>query len=47
MVLDDSLSSLKNEDISPIRDFVAEVAGLYFDDKKFYFIEKRILKRIN
>jgi chemotaxis protein methyltransferase CheR len=33
-------------DIIPIRDLVAETCGLYFDEKKFYFIEKRISRRI-
>ncbi len=33
-------------DIIPIRDLIAESCGLHFDEKKFYFIEKRIAKRI-
>ncbi|MBU2515060.1 protein-glutamate O-methyltransferase CheR [bacterium] len=34
------------EDIIPIRDLIAETCGLHFDEKKYYFIEKRIAKRI-
>ena len=33
-------------DLIPIRDLIAETCGLFFDEKKFYFIEKRIAKRI-
>ena len=33
-------------DIVPIRNLIAETSGLFFDEKKFYFIEKRIAKRI-
>lgn len=33
-------------DLIPIRDLIGENSGLYFDEKKFYFIEKRIAKRI-
>ncbi|MDH5559537.1 MAG: protein-glutamate O-methyltransferase CheR [Deltaproteobacteria bacterium] len=38
--------TLKAEDIVPIRDLVLEVSGVYFDENKFYFIEKRITKRM-
>lgn len=37
---------LTYEALLPIRDLVAETCGLYFDEKKFYFIQKRIGKRI-
>ncbi len=33
-------------DLIPIRDLIADTSGLYFDKKKFYFLEKRISKRI-
>ena len=41
-------SDLKLEpiDIYPIRDLVAEVSGLFFEERKFYFLEKRILNRM-
>jgi len=41
-------SNLKFEsiDIYPIRDLVAEISGLYFDERRFYFIEKRIRNRM-
>lgn len=33
-------------DLIPIRDLVLQHAGLFFEEKKFYFIEKRVLKRM-
>lgn len=38
--------NLTFDDLIPIRDLVAETSGLYFEENKFYFIEKRIAKRI-
>ncbi len=37
---------IHSSELIPIRDLIAENSGLYFDDKKFYFIEKRIVKRV-
>jgi len=33
-------------DMIPIRDLVLQTAGMLFEEKKFYFIEKRIQKRM-
>jgi chemotaxis protein methyltransferase CheR len=33
-------------DLVPIRNLIADTSGLYFDEKKFYFLEKRVSKRI-
>ncbi|MGK0289455.1 MAG: chemotaxis protein methyltransferase CheR [bacterium] len=43
-----SVQSIKvtTEELKPIRDFVAEQTGIYFEEKKFYFLEKRVIKRI-
>ncbi len=38
--------NLTFDELVPIRDLVADTCGLFFDEKKFYFIEKRIVKRI-
>lgn len=38
--------SISFTDLIPIRDLIAETCGLHFDEKKFYFIEKRIAKRL-
>lgn len=42
----ESEQTLTFADIIPIRDLVAEISGLFFEEKKFYFIEKRIARRI-
>jgi len=33
-------------ELLPIRDLIAESCGLYFDEKKLFFIEKRITRRV-
>jgi len=38
--------TIPNEDLIPIRDLVLQMAGMYFEEKKFYFIEKRVQKRM-
>ncbi|MCG8333108.1 MAG: protein-glutamate O-methyltransferase CheR [Proteobacteria bacterium] len=38
--------NLTFDELVPIRDLIADASGLFFDEKKFYFIEKRIAKRI-
>lgn len=38
--------TISYSDLTPIRDLIAETSGLYFDEKKAYFIEKRIARRI-
>ncbi len=45
MPLENDLRIAIDELIS-IRDLIAEISGLFFDENKFYFIEKRINKRI-
>ncbi|PCI30509.1 MAG: chemotaxis protein [SAR324 cluster bacterium] len=45
MILGNSLK-LTTSELIPIRDLVAEVAGIHFDEKKFYFVEKRVLRRM-
>ncbi|MDT8447023.1 MAG: protein-glutamate O-methyltransferase CheR [bacterium] len=37
---------IASEDLIPIRDLVLTQAGLFFEEKKFYFIEKRVQKRM-
>ncbi|OGH00113.1 MAG: hypothetical protein A2600_00125 [Candidatus Lambdaproteobacteria bacterium RIFOXYD1_FULL_56_27] len=34
------------EDLVPIRDLVLATSGMFFEEKKFYFIEKRVQKRM-
>jgi len=37
---------IAKEEMIPIRDLVLQTAGMLFEEKKFYFIEKRIQKRM-
>ncbi len=39
-------SSLPAEELIPIRDLVAQFSGITFDEKKFYFLEKRVQRRM-
>ena len=42
----DRHQKLTNEELIPIRDMIAAEAGINFDEKKFYFMEKRVLRRM-
>lgn len=37
---------LTPEELRPIRDLILKHAGIFFEEKKFYFIEKRVLRRM-
>lgn len=37
---------LELEEFHQIRDFIEKQSGLFFDDRKLYFVEKRVAKRI-
>lgn len=41
-----AVDKLSPEDLHPIRDLVAEKAGISFEEKKYYFLERRVLKRM-
>lgn len=46
MSLNVNAGPIESVDLIPIRDMVLQHAGLFFEEKKFYFIEKRVLKRM-
>ena len=37
---------ISDEDLFPIRDFIGSQVGIYFEEKKFYFLEKRVQRRM-
>lgn len=39
--------SILPEEIHPIRDLIADTTGIYYEEKKYYFLEKRILRRMH
>ncbi len=39
-------AKISDEDLIPIRDFIAYKVGVFFEEKKFYFLEKRVQRRI-
>lgn len=41
-----AVDKLSPEDLHPIRDLVAEKTGIRFEEKKYYFLERRVLKRM-
>lgn len=45
-LLVDNAPAIPAEDLVPIRDLVLATSGMYFEEKKFYFIEKRVQKRM-
>jgi len=38
--------TLTSEDLIPIRDLVGKETGIFFEEKRFYFLEKRVLRRM-
>ena len=45
-LLVDNSPAIPAEDLVPIRDLVLATSGMFFEEKKFYFIEKRVQKRM-
>lgn len=45
-MLQGNLGAVPPEELIPVRDLVAEKVGIYFEEKRFYFLEKRVLKRM-